>query len=148
MLRIALLSSLCLMALLPAGCAGPKPAADELDPPSAAFVATDLAFTVTREVWSESAHVGYVVEVLPVPDGYIDQRAYKPGTLVIESLDLVPLGFISPRGTSYQFDDDNVAQVVAFGGRDASVARFFRLRSMPRYITVAGRPDAPEVADS
>jgi hypothetical protein len=31
---------------------------------------------------------------------------------------------------------------VAFGGRDSSVARFFKANGMPRYIVVAGDPHA------
>jgi hypothetical protein len=132
---------LVLAVLLTAGCSGraDKRSQTETTP---RFVATDMAFTVTKEVWFGDRHVGFVVDVLAVPDGFLDQRPYKAGTLVVEDLTMFPIGFISPRGSSYAFDANDEAKLVAFGGRDSSVARFFKANGMPRYIVVAGDPHA------
>ncbi|MHC5212068.1 MAG: hypothetical protein ACYTG2_15220 [Planctomycetota bacterium] len=129
------LPALLLAALL--ACAGPAPAADDASRPERTRqTAKDLAFTETFEIRFGDELVGYLVDVLEVPAGVLDERAYAPGTALIEGLDLEFLGFISPRGTTYRFHEDGSAEAVGYGSRNLNIAAFFRRNGEPVLITL------------
>src|SRR5262245_34924859 len=65
-------------------------------------IAKDLQFSETFEVRFGEDFVGYVVDVLPVPAGIVDERQYPEDTKLIQDKDFKLLGFISPRGTIYR----------------------------------------------
>jgi hypothetical protein len=124
-----------------AACAGtsepaPGPADSASRPAPTRRAARELAFTETFEVRFGGELVGYLVEVLAVPDGVVDERAFAPGTALIENRDLELLGFISPRGTTYRFEQDGSAHAVAFGTRSANIAAFFGRQGEPTVTTL------------
>ncbi len=125
--------------LLLAACqAGPPPdtAGGRRAPPPTATSALDLAFTETFEIRFGDDFVGYLVEVRPVPAGLPDDRPFKPGTSLIQDKDFAFLGFISPAGTTYRFDDSGEAHAVGWGSRGQSIAAFFRRNGSPRIVAV------------
>jgi hypothetical protein len=124
-----------------AACAGPStppsaPADAASRPAPTRQAACELAFTETSEIRFGDELVGYLVEVLAVPDGVLDERAFAPGTALIEDRDLELLGFISPRGTTYRFEQDGRAHAVAFGTRGANIAAFFGRHGEPTLTTL------------
>ncbi len=98
------------------------------------LAAYDLSWTTTMEIRFDGELVGYLVEVNPVPEGIVDSRPWEPGTAIIEDKDFQPIGFISPRGTTYRFDEDNKAKPVGFGSRDSGIAAFFRRNGKPQIV--------------
>ncbi len=121
--------------LLLSACAtgGDAPATAPETPPQAA-AARDLQFTETWEIRFGDELVGYLVEVLPAPEGLTDTRKFGPGTALVEGLDFQLLGFISPRGTTYRFDAAGEAQAVGWGSRNMSIAAFFQRNGAPRLL--------------
>jgi len=98
------------------------------------LAARDLSWTTTSEIRFGGELVGYLVEVNPVPEGIVDSRPWEPGTALIQDQDFEFIGFISPRGTTYRFDEDDVAKPMGFGGRDANIAAFFRRNGKPQLV--------------
>jgi len=101
-----------------------------------------LDWTQTSEIRFSGELVGFLVEVLEVPEGVEDRRAYRPGTLLVQDLRFRPLGFISPGGTTYGYDEQGLARTLGFGGRNLAIANFFRRTGSPQIITVV-----PEAQD-
>jgi hypothetical protein len=137
---LLVLAGLTGLAHLPA-CAGPASASapDADAPPRPArtrAAAQGLDFTATFEIRFGDELVGYLVDVLDVPTGVVDTRAYPPGTALIEDRNLDLLGFISPRGTSYRFREDGSAEGVGYGSRSSSIAAFFRRNGEPVLTTL------------
>jgi hypothetical protein len=117
---------------LAAACVGPGTGPDDSQRPARTrATAADLAPTQTFEIRFGSELAGYLIDVLPAEPGQPDTRAYEPGTAVIQSLDHTLLGFISPHGTTYRFDEAGEAQTVAFGSRSTSITAFFRKNDPP-----------------
>jgi hypothetical protein len=133
---------LALSALLLAACsstaddAATAPAAERGAPTQQA--ARELSFTATSEIRFDGELVGYLVEVQPVPEGTVDSRPWEPGTALIQDKRFQFIGFISPRGTTYRFDEDETAQAVGFGSRSAGIAAFFRRNGEPQLVSVHG----------
>jgi hypothetical protein len=98
--------------------------------------ATDMAFTATYEIRFGDELVGYLVEVMDVPEGIDDQRGFPPGTSIIQDTELSFVGFITPGGRSYRFDDHGDASAVGFGNRDKSIATFFRKNGYPTLVSI------------
>jgi hypothetical protein len=120
-----------------AACAGTSSSADSTPRPERTrATARDLAFTETFEIRFGNDLVGYLVDVLEVPEGVVDARAYPPGTALIEDRNLVMLGFTSPRGTSYRFRQDGSAEAVGYGARNSSLAAYFRRNGDPTLTTL------------
>lgn len=123
-------------ALLLTACAAPG--GDPAPAPEAALhrgaLTGSLQFTETWEIRFGDELVGYLVEVLPAPEGVADQRPFKPGTSLVEGLDFQLLGFISPRGTTYRFDESDQAKAVGWGSRNMSIAAFFGRNGAPRLV--------------
>jgi hypothetical protein len=123
-------------ALLLTACAAPgggdAPAPEAL--PRRDAITRSLQFTETWEIRFGDELAGYLVEVLPVPEGLHDDRPFKPGTALVEDLDFQLLGFLSPRGTTYRFDDAGEAKAVGFGSRNMSIAAFFGRNGAPRLV--------------
>ncbi len=131
--------------LLLAACAGPEAPPDEpggwRTPPPSEAAAHDLTHTETFEIRFGDELVGYLVEVLPMPADQVDERAFKPGTTLIEDKHFAFLGFISPSGTTYRFDEQGEAHTVGWGSRNQSIAAFFRRNGAPRLLAVTtGQP--------
>ena len=103
--------------------------------------AIDLRFTETFEIRFGDQLVGYLREVKPVPPGEQDGRAFPPGTSLIESKDFELLGFLSPGGTTYRFNEAGEAKAVGFGSRNQSIAAFFKKSGEPRLLALGtGKP--------
>ncbi len=129
-----LLAGLC--ALMPAACSS-APHARAATPPAVRTLAAarDLQYADTLEIRFGADLVGYVVEVLPVPEGLLDERPWTPGTLLIQGPQLDFLGFITPGGTTYRFDAQGGAHAIGFGSRDQGIAAFFGRNGTPRLVT-------------
>ena len=100
-------------------------------PPAAGY-----DFTRTVSVYFGAEHVGFVVQVLEVPTGLRDLRDYEPRTWLVQNLDFMLIGFISPAGVSYTFDEDNNALFGEVGDRDLALANIFE------------RPGTPDLRDA
>jgi hypothetical protein len=112
----------------------PAPSADTHAQTRSAAI--DLRYTETFEIRFGDELVGYLREVKPVPLGEQDGRAFPPGTSLIESKDFELLGFLSPGGTTYRFNDAGEAKAVGFGSRNQSIASFFRKNGEPRLLAL------------
>ena len=111
------------------------------EPAPTAVAAHDLPCTETFEIRFGDELVGYLVEVQPMPKDQPDQRRFKPGTSLIQDKQFVDIGFISPGGTTYRYDEAGIAHSVGFGSRNQSIAAFFRKNGAPRILSVAtGQP--------
>ncbi len=132
MRRLLLPAALLLTACAAPGGAAPAAASDAL--PRRDAVTRSLQFTETWEIRFGDELVGYLVEVLPAPEGLHDDRPFKPGTALVEDLDFQLLGFLSPRGTTYRFDDSGEARPVGIGSRNMSIAAFFGRNGAPRLV--------------
>ncbi|HZM00316.1 MAG TPA: hypothetical protein VFD43_08700 [Planctomycetota bacterium] len=135
---VALAGLLSLLSVLSplAGCAGAAGDEGAAPPTRSNASAADLAPSQTFEIRFGSELAGYLIDVLPAPDGATDARAYAPGTAVIQSLDGTALGFISRHGTTYRYDASGEARVVGFGSRSTSIAAFFRAIDPPTLVPV------------
>jgi len=98
----------------------------------------DLEPTRTFEIRFGSELAGFLIEVLPAPADAPDTRAYEPGTALIQARDRTPLGFISPRGTTYRFDASGEARTVGFGSRSTSITAFFLKNDPPTLVPIEG----------
>jgi len=98
--------------------------------------ATDMEFTATYEIRFRDELVGFLVEVLELPEGMNDARGFPPGTSLIQDPELTFIGFISPGGTTYKFDEEGEASAVGFGNRDKSIATFFRMNGYPTLVSI------------
>ena len=133
------------LATLIAACSS-TPKDDPADLPVAPRPAPTLAatssldWTSTSEIRFSGELVGYLVEVLEVPGGVPDRRPFKPGTVLIQDKKLEMVGFISPGGTTYRFDDSGEAKAVGFGSRNAAIASFFRKGGTPQLVPVVPAP--------
>jgi len=129
------LAALALLAVtwsLAGACVGPNTGSDDSQRPARTrATAADLAPAQTFEIRFGSDLAGYLIDVLPTEPGQADTRAYEPGTAVIQSLDHTLLGFISPHGTTYRFNEAGEAKTVAFGSRTTSITAFFRKNDPP-----------------
>ncbi len=96
--------------------------------------ASDLQYTEVSEIRFGKDLVGYLVAVLPVPEGMTDGRPWQPGTALIQDGKMQFIGFISPHGTTYKFDEYGAAKGVGFGSRDAGIAAFFRRNGQPQLV--------------
>ena len=126
-----------LLLLLASACAGPG-SSDADRPARTVQSAAELAPSRTFEIRFGSELAGFLIDVLPAPPGTTDQRAYEPGTALIEARDRTLLGFISPRGTTYRFDASGEARTVGFGSRSTSISAFFRKNDPPTLVPVEG----------
>ena len=136
MSRPALTLSALLLVLAPA-CAGPG--SSDADRPARTLASTaDLSPTRTFEIRFGSELAGFLIDVLPAPPGTPDQRAYEPGTALIQARDRTLLGFISPHGTTYRFDASGEARTVGFGSRSTSISAFFRKNDPPTLVPIEG----------
>jgi len=124
--------------LLAACSATPDAAPSPEPPPPSAAAARDLQFTETFEIRFGADLVGYLVEVLPAPEGVPDARAFRPGTALIEGPDFELLGFVSPHGTTYRFDATGEARAVGWGSRNQGIAAFFGRNGAPKLVGVTG----------
>jgi hypothetical protein len=98
--------------------------------------ATDMQYTATYEIRFGGDLVGFLVEVLELPEGMKDARGYPPGTSLIQDPDLTFIGFISPAGTTYRFDEMGEGHAVGFGNRDKSIATFFGMNGYPTLVSI------------
>ena len=112
-------------------------AADSSRPKPTLSAAHELQYTETFEVRFGNDFVGYLVAVLPVPGGIVDQRAYAPGTKLIQGRDFEFIGFISPRGTTYRFDKSGEARTVGVGSIEQGIAAFFRQNGAPTLVSIS-----------
>jgi hypothetical protein len=136
--RPALTLSALLLLLAPA-CAGTGTAPADAERPARTLQSTaDLSPTRTFEIRFGSELAGFLIDVLPAPAGAPDQRAYEPGTALIQARDHTLLGFISPRGTTYRFDASGEARTVGFGSRSTSITAFFRKNDPPTLVPIEG----------
>ena len=108
----------------------------ESAPPPTKAAAIDLRYTETFEIRFGDELVGYLREVKPVPAGETDGRAFPAGTALIESKDFELLGFLSPLGTTYKFNEAGEAKAVGFGSRNQSIAAFFKKSGEPRILAL------------
>ncbi len=131
------LPALLLAACTSTGNADAPKAPDAARPRATRGAADDMQFTETFEVRFGTEHVGYVVDVLPVPDGVVDQRAYRPGTKLIQGLSFEFLGFISPHGTTYRFDPTGDAHTVGVGSVEQGIAAFFGKNGPPTLVSTS-----------
>jgi len=118
-------------------CAGSSASGPPRPAPTLA-AAADLEPTRTFEIRFGSELAGFLIDVLPAPPGTPDQRAYEPGTALIQARDRTLLGFISPRGTTYRFDASGAARTVGFGSRSTSITAFFRKNDPPTLVPIEG----------
>jgi len=98
--------------------------------------ARDLQFTETSEIQFSGEVVGYLVDVLPVPEGIVDDRPWEPGTALIQDTKFQFMGFVSPRGTTYHFDPDGNPRVVGWGSRIDGIAAFFKRNGKPQFVAL------------
>lgn len=98
--------------------------------------ATDMEYTATYEIRFRDELVGFLVEVLELPEGMNDARGYPPGTALIQDLELVDVGFITPGGRSYRFDENGDAHAVGFGSRNENIAAFFMQNGYPTLVSI------------
>lgn len=98
--------------------------------------AVDMQYMATYEIRFRGKLSGYLLEVLEVPEGVQDLRGYPPGTSLIQDTELTFIGFISPGGTTYRFNDVGEASAVGFGSRDKSIASFFRKNDEPTLVSI------------
>jgi len=116
--------------------AAPPPVAQPAAKPGPQ-IAKDLQFSETFEVRFGEDFVGYVVDVLPVPHGIVDERQYPEGTKLIQDKDFKLLGFISPRGTMYRFDASGGSEAVGSGSLEKNLAGFFKKDGPPKLVSIA-----------
>jgi hypothetical protein len=98
--------------------------------------ATDMQYTATYEIRFGNELVGYLVDVLPTPEGMTDARGYPPGTALIQDPALDFIGFITPGGKSYRFDENGEGHAVGFGSRNENIAAFFRANGQPTLVSI------------
>lgn len=106
-------------------------------------VARETAYTHTYEVlFGDGAQpVGYLVEFYRVPQGIVDERPFKPGTVLLQDLDFRMVGFITPGAHGYVFDAAGATLDLGYGGRDRHVAEVFGRSGAPSYRTL--QPGVP-----
>jgi hypothetical protein len=132
LLPLAAAASLALPGCSSAAYHGPDDGAARPAPTRAA--ARELSYTSTSEIRFGGDLVGYLVDVNPVPEGIVDSRPWEPGTALIQDRGFQFIGFVSPRGTTYRFDEDEVARPVGQGSRSAGIAAFFRRNGEPQLV--------------
>jgi hypothetical protein len=108
----------------------------ETAPPPTKAAALDLRHTQTFEIRFGDELVGYLREVKATPAGESDGRAFPVGTALIESKDFELLGFISPHGTTYRFNEAGEAKAQGFGSRNQGIAAFFKQNGEPRLLAL------------
>jgi hypothetical protein len=130
------------LAALAAGCGSPHAdvphaaAATAKAGPPTREAAEGLTHTATSEIRFGDELVGYLLDVLPVPAGVVDDRPWEPGTAMIQDLRFRFIGFISPRGTTYRFDEHGTPHKVGFGSRSAGIAAFFMRNGEPTLVSL------------
>lgn len=110
---------------------------------SGAVEARDLAFSHTYEVRFGSAEdvQGYIVEFFRVPEGILDRRLYPVGTVLVQNLDLVTIGFITPGSRGYAYDEHGNAIDLGFDGRNDHVIAMLGGGGRPHFTsTTPGLP--------
>ncbi len=106
-------------------------------PPTTLAAAQDLDFTETSEVLVRGEVIGYVKTLLELPEGIEDKRAWPTGTLLVQDLELEWIGFVSPRGAAYRFDEQGNATPVGVGSRLGSVGRMLGTTEFPKLRSVS-----------
>ena len=124
--------ALLLLTLL--GCASSPDAVEERPHQTEA---RDLAFTHTYEVrfGSNESVAGYFVEFFNVPEGVVDRRLYPTGTALVQDLDLETVGFITPSGRAYAFDEHGNAVDLGYDGRHDHVAKLLGVAGKPQFTS-------------
>jgi len=124
-----------------AGCTSSNPiiAANDgiVRPPTTLAAAHDLDFTETSEVIVRGEVIGYVKTLLELPEGTEDKRAWPTGTMLVQDPALEWIGFVSPRGASYRFDEQGNAKPVGAGSKLGSVGRMLGTTEIPKLRTVS-----------
>ncbi len=109
---------------------------------SAMAPAYDMDYSQTLAARFGGELAGYVVNVLPVPEGVEDLRRFPVGTLLVQDQRFQLVGFVSPNGTAYRFDG-TLPMPIEASGRDAQVAALFGRSGPLQLSSTAGLSAAP-----
>lgn len=127
LMRLLTALLLALSCVLTPGCAssgsGHGEAKDMASGPNHA-VARDHAYTRLLEIRldDETQVSAYLVQFDVLPQGVIDERPYPVGTALVQDTDLNTLGFLTPKGQAFRFDDDGRSHSLGFGARHQQIA--------------------------
>jgi len=105
-------------------------------------VAREHAYTQLLEirVGGESAVGGYLVEFTAVPLGIRDERPYPVGTVLVQDADMRTVGFVTPAGSGFAFDEDGWSHPRGRGARADVVGLILGTREPLRFrALVVGR---------
>ncbi len=131
---------LALTTALATGCASGRSASSvELDGPR---VAREHAYTQLLEIRAggDPAVRGYLVEFTAVPLGIRDERPYPVGTVLVQDADMTTVGFVTPSGSGFAFDDAGTSHERGRGTRADVVGLILGTREPLRFRAIVAGP--------
>jgi hypothetical protein len=103
-----------------------EPAMEEVDEPYADIIVEEEAsHTRTQAIVIEGERRGYLFTYKQVPVGTDLVQYFSPGTAFIKDLDFRNVGFISPNGETFRFDENNRPVKVCQFQLNKNLAYFF-----------------------
>jgi hypothetical protein len=103
-------------------------------------IAREHAYTRMLEVRvvDDITIVAYLVEFEDLPIGVIDERPFPIGTALVQDVKLNTVGFLTPGGEAFRFDDDGASHSLGHGSRHELVARVLGTSAHVRFRVVGG----------
>ncbi|MDG2148385.1 MAG: hypothetical protein P8N09_02560 [Planctomycetota bacterium] len=122
------------------GCASGPPPAREVADGSDHSIARKNAYTLLVEVRADDDIdiSGYLVEFEELPVGIVDRRPYPVGTILVQDIDLNTIGFLTPGGHAFRFDDEGRSHSLGYGHQNKLVARVLNTSADLRFRPVSG----------
>ncbi len=93
--------------------------------PSPPSVEDTSRFTLTEAVFLNGQKVGYTLTFLEVPRGSKEKQQIDAGTVFIKDLDFKNLGFISPLGNTFRYNEQSEGIEVCQFTLEKNLAYFF-----------------------
>lgn len=119
-------------------CASSHKASDAAPAGNHPALSHELAWTHTHEIrFGLASEVsGYLVEFLRVPDGLELKREFPAGTVLLQDIDFLTVGMITPGREGVSFNPQGDPRSLGHGGRDQLVMAMFGSTERPRYTSI------------